>query len=101
MYNHFMIVTVEDLKSHLRIENDIEDAVLSSKIEAASCYIEQYIGKELTSFDPMPAAIKEAVRLLAGHYYANREATFADGRATPLPYGAIDLIEPFRVWKFA
>lgn len=101
MYNHCMIIEIEDLKAHLRIDNDLENVVLSDKIEAASSYIEQYIGKELSSFDPTPAAIKEAVRLLAGHYYAHREATLTDGRANPLPFGAIDLIEPFRVWKFA
>ncbi|MEZ2406929.1 head-tail connector protein [Bosea sp. RCC_152_1] len=96
-----MIITVDDLKAHLRIENDLEDGVLSAKIDAASSYIEQYIGKELSSFDPVPAAIKEAVRLLAGHYYAHREATLTDGRANPIAYGVVDLIEPFRVWKFA
>lgn len=48
--------------------------------------------------EAVPASLKLAVKLLAAHYYENREAT------TPidvknLPMGIIALLRPYRVWE--
>jgi uncharacterized phiE125 gp8 family phage protein len=49
----------------------------------------------------VPEALREAVRLLAGHLLENREAVVTGTGATELPIGLHDLIAPFRRWRFA
>lgn len=43
----------------------------------------------------VPAAIKVAILLMVGHWYANRE-TVAEGSFNELPFAANALLEPFR-----
>lgn len=44
----------------------------------------------------VPAAIKEAVLLLVGHFYGNREAVTVGTLASELPLGVAALISPYR-----
>lgn len=45
----------------------------------------------------VPADIAEAVKLLAAHHYAHREATFyGENGMRRLPFGVADLLEPYR-----
>lgn len=48
------------------------------------------------SASDVPAAIKQAILLLVGHWYANREAVSAGGSPAELPMGVTALIDPFR-----
>jgi hypothetical protein len=43
----------------------------------------------------MPAPVDEAIRQLAGHLYANREATLVGVTAQALPFGVLDLLTPY------
>jgi uncharacterized phage protein (predicted DNA packaging) len=92
-----MIVTVADLKSHLRIEHNDEDALLEAKIRTASAHIQSMIGVPLADFTEMPEPLKEAGRVMAGHLYENREAT-AEAAVQYLPLGFHDLVRPYRSW---
>lgn len=46
----------------------------------------------------VPAALRQAVQMLVGHFYANREATVVGTSATPMPVAAQDLCAPHRLF---
>lgn len=48
-----------------------------------------------SGYDEVPAAIKIAILLMVGHWYANREAV-AEGGFSELPFSANALLAPFR-----
>lgn len=50
--------------------------------------------------DAVPAPIRHAARLLLGHFYENREATFFGTIGATLPIGAMNLLRPFIRPKF-
>ena len=67
-----MIVTVAELKAHLRIQYDEEDGYLSSLIAQAQAAAEDYCRVIFT--EPAPQTVRLAVLLMASFYYENRDA---------------------------
>jgi uncharacterized phage protein (predicted DNA packaging) len=66
------MVTLAELKAHLRIESGEEDTLLSCLIQAAKAACEAFC---MTTFDdPVPEPTRLAVLLFCGHFYANRES---------------------------
>lgn len=47
----------------------------------------------------VPAPIIQAILLLVGHWYANRETVVTGTIATSLPLAAEALLSPYRVWR--
>ena len=66
-----MIVTVEEAKTHLRIESDEENAFIASLIAQAQAVAEDFCRVTFTS--PAPAPVRLAVLLMVAHYYENRD----------------------------
>lgn len=99
--NSESIVTLAALKKHLNITLDDDDDVLASNREAARRHIEAWCGP-LDDFGvEVPADLVEAMKMLAGHLYENREASFVgQGSVTEVPFGFHDLIGPYRKWEF-
>jgi hypothetical protein len=101
-----MLVTLADLKRHMNITSDADDAVLTDKIYAAEAWAFAYTGKpyNTSALDPPPDSdlepLKEAVRQLAAHFYENREATLIGVTAQELPFGLMALLEVYREWSF-
>lgn len=93
-----MIVSLEDLKTSLGIEDAADDALLTRKIEAAEGWVASYIGETLSVSSPAP--VLEAVRHVAEHLYEGGEPTFKSGAASPLPAVVRDLLRPYRKWFF-
>jgi uncharacterized phiE125 gp8 family phage protein len=53
--------------------------------------------------DAVPAAIKEAIKLLAANWYENREAAIVGASGVvpmELPLGVRDLIASYQEWSF-
>ena len=94
-----MTVSLENLKAHLNITSDDDDAVLIAKLEAATEWIAKYTGVSVNAPDA-PAPFNEAIRQLAAHLYENREATMVGVTAQALPFGLLDLLNPYREWAF-
>ena len=66
------MVSLSELKAHLRIESGEEDDLLSSLIQAAKAACEAFC---MMSFEEtMPEPVRLAVLLYCGHFYANRES---------------------------
>ncbi|MDR4306569.1 phage head-tail connector protein [Chelatococcus sambhunathii] len=93
-----MTLTLEDLKAHLGIEDDADDATLTRKIAVAETWVAAFTGDPLTTASPAP--LLEAVRILAGHLYESGEASLAGVERGTLPAGVFDLITPYRAWAF-
>lgn len=65
------MVTLEELKAHLRIEHEHEDTLLLTYQDAAEQAVRDYTGADFD--DPAPGPVRAAVLLLVGELYAHRE----------------------------
>lgn len=66
-----MIVTVDEVKNHLRIEDDDEDMYLESLISQAQAVAEDFCRTQFSEAAPEP--VRLAVLLFVSHYYENRD----------------------------
>ena len=66
-----MILTVDEVKQHLRIEHDEEDEILYILITQAQATAEDFCR---TSFEEdAPSPVRLAAMLMISHYYENRD----------------------------
>lgn len=95
-------ITREEAKRHLRVEFDDDDALIDGLIVAARQWAEDFLNRPLvapppTPEDPAPKTPevlqkwKQAMLLVLGHWYANREDAMA-GTLAPIPLGATMLL---------
>lgn len=65
------MLTLEEVKVHLRIENEDEDDYIVSLIAQAQAKAEDFC--RVTFEDDAPAPVRLAVLLMISHYYENRD----------------------------
>lgn len=76
------VLTLEEIKAHLRLDGSAEDAQLTLLSEAAEDYASQYLNRSLPWLDdlgapvPVPTSIRAALLLVVGDLYENREGAF-------------------------
>ena len=76
-----MILSVDEVKTHLRIQHDEEDAYIESLVKQAQAAAEEYcrVSFESEALDPaveqapIPETVRLAVLLMVSHYYENRD----------------------------
>jgi len=66
-----MILDLDDVKMHLRIQHDEEDELLSTLIAQAQAVAEDYCRVQFP--DKAPEPVRLAVMLMVSHYYENRD----------------------------
>jgi len=66
-----MIVSVADMKVHLRIQHDEEDEYIEGLIKQAQEAAENYC--RVRYVDEAPETVKLAIKLMVAHYYENRD----------------------------
>ncbi|WP_276808959.1 head-tail connector protein [Castellaniella defragrans] len=66
------MTTLQQAKDHLRVDDDSEDALILSMIDAATAAALDYLNLEAMP-DPVPAPIDAAILLQVGDLYENRE----------------------------
>lgn len=66
-----MIVSVDELKGHLRIQHDEEDSLLESLLLQAQAAANDFCRTEYDTEAPEP--VRLAVLLMASHFYENRD----------------------------
>lgn len=81
-------VSIDDVKAHLRITTNDDDALLSMKLAAAEAHVADYIGVPIVVDGEVPVPVREAV--------LQATAWFFDG--TPADLGG--LLAPYRAWAF-
>lgn len=93
-------VTLADLKAHLKVEVNTDDAYLTSLIDVAEATVGNDLGKDLSYYadattNKIPAPLYQAVMILCGDLYNNRESVaFATPSEVPRSYGY--LIAPYK-----
>ncbi|MER2263885.1 head-tail connector protein [Methylobacterium oxalidis] len=93
-----MPTPLEAFKVHMNIpaEDTADDLALQQKLEVATAWVGNIVGGPVTDTDPAP--IHEACRMLAAHLFESREATLIGITAQELPFGVLDLLDPYRAW---
>lgn len=89
------IVSIEDLKLHLRYDDDSNDTMLQGYLDAADSAVKNYITDEFTT--EYPKAIHQAILMLCGYWdkYRNAESDAPlNGNYLPMPVQA--LLYPYR-----
>jgi uncharacterized phage protein (predicted DNA packaging) len=92
-------ITLEDLKKHLNVDHSEDDDYIKELSEVAEDAVATYLNRPLTEFvdesGNLKAAVRHAIRLYVGTWYANRESVVF---ATPsvLPHGVCALLMPLR-----
>lgn len=96
-----MIVSIEEVKQHLRIDIDYrdEDNYIESLILVAEEVIEGDLRRGLSEFEGnVPQSLKHAVLLLIGDFYNNREDS-SDLKFNQIPNGVKRLIAKYVSYK--
>ena len=88
-----MIVSLEEVKEHLRYDSDDNDAYLEGLIYAAEAVIRKHVD-EATLESGVDASIFHAALLLIGYWDNNRNGEEANGWY--LPPAVLALLTPFR-----
>ena len=83
-----MVFDITTVKSHLRIEHELEDALISGYMEAAQDYAETFLGCKLADFETLPGTILAGLLLHTALLYESREGEFIEKnlRAVKLLY---------------
>lgn len=89
-------ITVPELRDQLNLDSEHDDTLLTLKIDAAEAYVSSFIGAPIPT--PAPAAIKQAVLMLAAYWYELREAATVGGNPYAVPFGVHDLLQAHRAW---
>ena len=67
-----MLISLEEAKTHLRIEHDEEDEYLTGLILQAQAAAEDYCRVKFSEEEP-PEPVRLALLLFVGFYYENRD----------------------------
>jgi hypothetical protein len=103
------IVDLATMKAELGILDDVDDALITSKIEAAQAHLEALLGFKIEEeFPPIgdppavlvPADIVAAVKMLAAGLYENRESTIVGVSAMETPHGVWDIVRERRRYEW-
>ena len=90
-----MIVSIDEVKTHLRIEDDEEDEYLQSLVQQAQAVAEDYCRVSFDEMDNVAEPVRLAVLLFVSHYYENRDAfDQASWRAMRIAFE--NLLYPYR-----
>lgn len=100
MTDTLAIVSLADLKAHLNVTLDADDALLASILEAARSFVEGWCGPLDDFAGDVPASLVQALKMHAAHLYENREATSFAATAAEVPLGFFALIDPHRLREF-
>ncbi len=87
---------LEAFKVHMGELDDVDDALLAQKLDVAGAWVSRIIGEPVN--DASPAPIHEATRMLAAHLFECREAALVGISAQEMPFGVMDLLDPYRKW---
>ncbi|MFD1744056.1 head-tail connector protein [Rhizobium helianthi] len=93
------IVSLADVKEHLRLLHDDDDALIEDQIPAAVAHLETLLGYVIEEeFTTVPDDLKQAVRALVAHWYENREATGEN--LFEAPFGVWEIVRERRSYAW-
>lgn len=99
-----MYIYLEDAKKHLNIDQDFldDDMYIASLIQVAEEIVQQDIDTRLVDLEDddgdIPNPLKQAMLLLVGNFYANRESV-AYANMVKVPYSYQYLIDLYKNYR--
>lgn len=94
-----MIVSVAEAKESLGQTESLDDALIERLSKAAEARINALLGFTMAA-ETVTEDLKQAIRLLIGHWYENREAALVGVSAQEIPDGVWDIVNENRNWSF-
>lgn len=96
------MIDLARVKLHLRVDGDEEDTVIAGYFEAAKSHVAMHCDRILVEAEPagpdemgLTPDVEQAILLLVGHWYANREAVVIGTISTAVPL-AVDRLLWYR-----
>jgi len=96
------MIELSRVKLHLRVDHDEEDALIHGYLGAAQAHVEQHCDRALVEENPtgpeqmlLTKDVEQAILLLVGHWYANREAVVVGVAPAEVPL-AVDRLLWYR-----
>ncbi|CAB3870261.1 head-tail connector protein [Achromobacter deleyi] len=89
------------VKAHLRLDPAVvsEDALIQGYIDSAAAHVEQHCDRKIVSGEPtgpgemgMTKDVEQAVLLLVGHWYSNREGAVVGAVSNDVKLGVERLL---------
>lgn len=95
------MIDLARVKLHLKVDGDEEDSLITGYFEAAKSHVAMHCDRELVEGKPagpeqmgFTPDVEQAVLLLVGHWYANREAVVTGTISTAVPLAVDRLLWP-------
>ncbi|MEX2903728.1 head-tail connector protein [Pseudomonas rhodesiae] len=86
------MIDLARVKLHLRVDDDEEDSLIGGYIEAAKSHVAMHCDRELVEAAPVgpdqmgiTPDVEQAILLLVGHWFANREGVAMGTISTTVP----------------
>lgn len=93
------MLDLDRVKLHLKVDGEEEDVLISGYVEAAKSHVAMHCDRVLVDADPVEPEqmgltpdVEQAILLLVGHWYANREEVVIGASASQLPMGVVALL---------
>ena len=86
------------VKAHLRVDGTEEDALIGTYFNGAVEYVQQHCDRRIVEAPEtseqmaLTDDVKQAILLLVGHWYANREEVVIGAAANQVPMGVNALL---------
>lgn len=96
-------LSLPEVKAHLRVEHDEEDALIEQMARAAEDYVAQYLNRPVPwtddNGDPVevPAMVRQAALMLITHWYVNRSAVLTGSVSKEIEFATNSLLHFYRV----
>lgn len=101
-----MQITLQEIKSYLKVENDEDDTLINNLIIAAKEHCKVFLGRpideeEMTDENrwTVPETVRIAIYMLVAHWYENR-GVMADKLSGEIAYSVSALLWPYRLITF-
>lgn len=86
------MIDLARVKLHLRVDGDEEDSLINGYLEAAKSHVSMHCDRELVEAAPVEPDqmgitpdVEQAILLLVGHWFANREGVALGTISTVVP----------------
>lgn len=85
------MLKLEEVKNFLKVDSDEDDALILSLITTGKVLVEDIIRKPLTEFENIPEPINQAVLIIVGTLYEERQVSKSDKEGLSLK-DTLDLV---------